>query len=93
MACDPLLVRADAVIPPPQGRGIAYEVAPTPVMLRRSPGLVRASLEARTVAALPVSLDHPSRLAPLAPQDDVVKCDCSPPQPGEGLISPQVFYA
>lgn len=45
-------------------------------MLRSSPGLVRASLEARTAAALPVLLDHPSRLAPLAPQDDVVICAC-----------------
>jgi hypothetical protein len=31
-------------------------------MLRCSPGLVRASLEARRAAALPALLDHPSRL-------------------------------
>jgi hypothetical protein len=47
-------------------------------MLRCSPGLVRASLEARTAAALPVLLDHPSRLAPLAPQDDVVNAIALP---------------
>jgi hypothetical protein len=51
-------------------------------MLRCSPGLVRASLEARTAAAHSVLLDRPSRLAPLAPQDDVVKCD-SPAASGE----------
>jgi error-prone DNA polymerase len=79
---------------------IAGPAAPTPVMLRSSPGLVRASLEARTAAALPVLLDHPSRLdtqgrvehlrmtpsrlAPLSPQDDVI-CDC----PGNDGIHPR----
>jgi hypothetical protein len=61
----------------------------TRVMLRCSPGLVRAGLEARTAAELPVFLDHPWRLDTPAPPDDVAKRDRPP---GQARISKRLAW-